>query len=247
MLRTLRHPSTLLLGLCLSWLPHSALGQQPFTATTTSALELPAVIPTPRAPVQPAPASLTSFVTDQDGDFIPGATITLSRPEESTTNDPQTISRGDGSFSLTNIEPGSFQLTISALGFTTRQTTLSLQPGQQAEIDPIALTASANINIEVTASQHDIAEAQVAIAEKQRILGVVPNFYVSYDANPVPLVAKQKFQMAGKMNVDPVNFLMVGVIAGFEQSQNTFAGYGQGLQGYAKRYGATYANGFTTI
>jgi hypothetical protein len=50
--------------------------------------------------------------------------------------------------------------------------------------------------------------------------------------------------MGWKMSVDPVNFAMTAVIAGVEQSRNTFAGYGQGAQGYAKRFGATYADGF---
>ena len=35
---------------------------------------------------------------------------------------------------------------------------------------------------------------------------------------------------------------MVGAIAGLQQAQNDFSGYGQGTQGYAKRYGASYAN-----
>jgi uncharacterized membrane protein YeaQ/YmgE (transglycosylase-associated protein family) len=37
---------------------------------------------------------------------------------------------------------------------------------------------------------------------------------------------------------------MAGATAGFEQADNTFAGYGQGTEGYAKRFGANYADGF---
>jgi hypothetical protein len=36
-----------------------------------------------------------------------------------------------------------------------------------------------------------------------------------------------------------------GVVAGVQQAQNEFSGYGQGAQGYAKRYGASYADFFT--
>jgi hypothetical protein len=42
--------------------------------------------------------------------------------------------------------------------------------------------------------------------------------------------------------VDPVTFLIVGASAGVEQAQNHFNGYGQGTEGYAKRFGAGYAD-----
>jgi hypothetical protein len=42
--------------------------------------------------------------------------------------------------------------------------------------------------------------------------------------------------------VDPFSFGLIGAIAGIQQAQNAFSGYGQGAQGYAKRYGASYAD-----
>src|SRR5262249_16683945 len=53
----------------------------------------------------------------------------------------------------------------------------------------------------------------------------------------------QKFELAWKSTVNPVTFGITGVIAGIEQAQNEFGGYGQGADGYAKRYGAAYADG----
>jgi hypothetical protein len=41
---------------------------------------------------------------------------------------------------------------------------------------------------------------------------------------------------------DPVEFAGTGVVAGAEQATGTFSGYGQGAEGYAKRYGAAYAD-----
>ena len=38
---------------------------------------------------------------------------------------------------------------------------------------------------------------------------------------------------------------MTGAIAGIEQAQNQFSGYGQGAQGYGKRYGAAFADTVT--
>ena len=76
-------------------------------------------------------------------------------------------------------------------------------------------------------------------------MGVIPNFYVSYDPHAAPLDTRQKFQLAWKTNIDPITWLMTGAVAGVEQADNTFAGYGQGAQGYAKRFGADYTLNFT--
>lgn len=187
---------------------------------------------------------VTGIITDQDGAIIPGATVTLTCEAPPPADQQQAVSSSDGSFSFANVDAGTFQLTITAPGFSTQQTSGSLQAGQRAEVPPIFMPAAAAINVEVTASQRDIAQDQITVQEKQRVFGVIPNFYVSYDRNPAPLVPKQKFALAWKISIDPVNLAMTGLIAGVQQSQNTFGGYGQGAQGYAKRYGATYANGF---
>ena len=65
---------------------------------------------------------------------------------------------------------------------------------------------------------------------------------MSYDHHAVPLAPKQKFELAWKTTVDPVSFGVTGAIAGIQQAQNDFSGYGQGAQGYGKRFGASYAN-----
>jgi len=102
--------------------------------------------------------------------------------------------------------------------------------------------ATAVTEVRVIVSRAEIAEDQIKAEEKQRVLGVVPNFYVSYDHHAVPLNSKQKFELAWKTTVDPVSFGVTGAIAGIQQAQNDFSGYGQGAQGYGKRFGASYAN-----
>jgi hypothetical protein len=42
--------------------------------------------------------------------------------------------------------------------------------------------------------------------------------------------------------IDPVTFGLAGIEAGVEQAQNDFSEYGQGAEGYAKRFGAAYAD-----
>src|SRR5208282_4381345 len=47
---------------------------------------------------------------------------------------------------------------------------------------------------------------------------------------------------AWRSTIDPVNFAITGVVAGAQQATDQFSGYGQGAQGYGKRYGASYAD-----
>jgi len=95
-----------------------------------------------------------------------------------------------------------------------------------------------------TQSERDKAAEQVRQQEKQRIAGVVPNFNVSYNADAAPLSRTQKLQIALRTATDPVAFGIAGFDAGLSQAQNDFPGYGQGAQGYAKRFGASYADNF---
>jgi hypothetical protein len=97
----------------------------------------------------------------------------------------------------------------------------------------------------VRLTREELAEVQIREEEKQRVFGIIPNFYVTYDRNAVPLTAKQKFGLAWKSSTDPITFLGVGAIAGINQAANSWSGYGQGMQGYAKRYGATYGDVFS--
>ena len=112
----------------------------------------------------------------------------------------------------------------------------------------IALSiAAASTEVQVRVTNYELAEEQIKVQEMQRVLGVIPNFYVSYQQDALPLRPKQKFELAWKTSVDPVTFAASGAFAGVEQAQNAYHGYGQGAQGYAKRYGASYADAFVGI
>lgn len=78
--------------------------------------------------------------------------------------------------------------------------------------------------------------------EKQRVLAIMPNFYVSYVRDAVPLTSKQKFKLAWRTVIDPFTFVLNGAFAGAEQAENQFSGYGQGEAGYGKRFGAGYGD-----
>jgi hypothetical protein len=93
-------------------------------------------------------------------------------------------------------------------------------------------------------TQQEKAEQQLRQQEKQRIAGVVPNFNVSYNADAAPLSRKQKLHLAFRTATDPVSFGVAAFDAGLSQAEGDFPGYGGGMQGYAKRFGASYADNF---
>ena len=165
----------------------------------------------------------------------------LSREDQSP--DQEVLSGNDGQFSFANVAPGPFQLTIMLEGFATQTSSGILRSGESYSVPQIAMAlATAVTEVRVVPSRIEVAEDQIKAQEKQRVLGVVPNFYVSYDHNAVALTSKQKFELAWKTTVDPVSFGLTGAIAGIQQAQNDFSGYGQGAQGYGKRFGASYAD-----
>ena len=86
------------------------------------------------------------------------------------------------------------------------------------------------------------ADIQIREQERQRVFGLIPNFYVTYESEVLPLNSKQKFRLAWKTMADPFTIVGVGALAGVEQATNAFDGYGQGAEGYFKRVGAAYAD-----
>lgn len=96
-------------------------------------------------------------------------------------------------------------------------------------------------------SAHELARQQLQKEEHQRILGVVPNFNTSFISNAAPLTPGQKFQLAFRGAVDPFQFVAAGALAGYGQATDNFDEYGQGAQGYAKRFGAAYTDSFDGV
>jgi hypothetical protein len=188
--------------------------------------------------------SINGTVIDQSGALVAGARVRLTRQDQSPSQ--EALSGGDGQFSFANVTPGTFQLTIVSAGFATQTFSGILHSGEIDSVPPIALgVAAAVTEVQVGVSPVEVAEEQIKVEEKQRVLGVLPNFYVSYVPDAVPLTSKQKYKLAWKTVVDPFTLVFVGGAAGVEQAQNHFNEYGQGAEGYGKRFGAGYADTVT--
>jgi Carboxypeptidase regulatory-like domain len=192
-------------------------------------------------PAQRLPGSISGTIIDRTGTGVVGARVRLTRDDQSPSR--EVASNDQGQFFFANIAPGPFQLTITSEGFALQTSSGNLSSGQSYTTPQIELTLATNITeVRVSFTQVELAQEQLKDQEKQRVLGVIPNYYVSYVANAVPLNTRQKFQLAWKSTVDPFTFGFTAAIAGIEQAQNRFSGYGQGAQGYGKRYGASYAD-----
>lgn len=210
-------------------------------ALTASGL---AALPARQAPEAQAAGRISGSVVDQTGAVVAGARVRLTRDALSPAQ--ETLTDDAGQFFFFDVQPGAFQLAVAADGFAPHTSSGLLQSGQSYSVPQIALVIAASTDeLRVLPSQVEVAEDQIKVEEKQRVLGVIPNFYVTYDHHAAPLAPRQKFELAWKATIDPVNFGITGLIAGIQQSQNDFSGYGQGAAGYGRRYGAAYGNFLT--
>lgn len=210
----------------------------------SKAQEQPIVLPD--AP-KPQPGIIVGTVVDVNNDPVPGASVAV---EGGTLKIPRTVVANDnGLFEFRDLDAGSrYHVTVRAPGFADWiSPDVTLKPGQYLILTDTKLhIAQAVTKVTVGYSAEEIATEQVKIEEQQRILGIIPNFYVSYDQNSAPLTAKLKFTLAAKVAFDPVTFIGVGIAAGAEQAGD-HPDYPQGWKGFGERYGAAYANGFTDI
>ena len=153
------------------------------------------------------------------------------------------MSGDNGDFSFANVPPGAFHLTVSAPGFDTQKYSGTLNPGQALLVPPVKLAVTGNVtDVKVGGSPEEIAQVEVKQELQQRILGFIPNFYVTYSTDPAPLFAKQKFYLAWKSVQDPITILGVAFLAGVYQAADVPGGYGQGAAGYGRRFGGAYGD-----
>ena len=221
------------------WWSLPALAQSQPIAPAPST-EAPVLSPQEGAPLNQA-TSVSGTVGDGSGAVVPNVKVVMVQPGVAAKK--QALSNADGYFVFADAGPGPFQLSFSAAGFAPLEKSGVLQAEEEVVLPEITLAvARAHVDVEVAELPEEVAEDQVKAEEKQRVLGIVPNYYVSYVPNAAPLTTKLKFQLAWKSTVEPVAFAMTGGLAGIEQAENAYRGYGQGAQGYAKRYGAAYGD-----
>jgi hypothetical protein len=114
--------------------------------------------------------------------------------------------------------------------------------GQSDSQPPVAQSA---VTQDPEEAERQKARDQLQAQEKQRVFGVMATFNTTTNKDALPLSTAQKYQLFFKSASDPWPFLLAGFGAGIDQAEDSFPEYGQGMQGYAKRFGAAYTDYFT--
>ena len=195
-------------------------------------------------PQTPQTATVIGTVLDVTGATVPNAHVVLQGPAER-----RTFVTGDnGFFSFEEVKAGiPVRVEVSAPDLKNWSSNeIILQPGQSFIVTDISLGV-ATVEMAVSAATPEqVAVEQVKIQEQQRVFGVVPNFFVTYERDAAPLTPKLKFQLAMKALTDPVTIAGFGMNAAIYQAAG-YPSYRQGAAGYGKRLGATFAGGYSKI
>ena len=184
--------------------------------------------------------SIQGKVTDASGTPILGAVVTVQGADG---NSRTTVTDGEGAFRISSLTPGNYRVKISASGmsdWSDANVGVSV-PSESKPVLAVLQVAPAVTSVTVGLPREEVAQEQLDQEVKQRAFGVLPNFYVAFTDNPAPLSPKQKLHLGLKVLLDPATIAAVGITAGIQQKRNSYYQYGQGVKGFAKRFGAEYA------
>lgn len=131
----------------------------------------------------------------------------------------------------------SLSLALQAQQLEQRPTEQQSQPSQDAQqSDP----QSQGENGDTTAPKFDPETG----GTNDRLFWTLPNFSTLENAHGVsPLTSGQKIKLVARTTFDPVEYPFYAFLAGISQAQNSEPSYGQGLIGYAKRFGSSFLDG----
>jgi hypothetical protein len=187
---------------------------------------------------------IVGTVLDVAGGTVPNANVILQGPGERRT----VVTADDGFFTFDGVKPGKpVHIQISASEFENWTSgEIVVDPGQTFIVTKIALAVHPVVTSVTAVTSEALAAEQVKAQEQQRVMGVIPNFYVTYDRNPEPLTSKLKFQLAVKSVTDPVTITGFAANAAIYQAAG-YPSFGQGWDAYGQRLGATFAGGYSKI
>jgi Carboxypeptidase regulatory-like domain len=190
---------------------------------------------------------IVGTVVDVNGDPVSNAKVEL---RNSAGDDPRPIVTPEtGFFEFQDIPPGvEYHIAVSADDFAPwTSPAITLEPGQFKIVTGIQLKIETQqTTVDVHYDPVVVATEQLQIEETQRVFGIIPNFYVTYEKDAAPLTPKMKFQLALKVSVDAVTIAGVMGMASIRQATDT-PNYGQGWGPFGERLGAVAADGFGDI
>jgi Carboxypeptidase regulatory-like domain len=190
------------------------------------------------------PVNILGTVVDTNNDPVPDATVMLQAPSG---NRATVLTKYDGTFALHEVTPGTdYQIVVTAEGFADWSSYVTVEPGQDKILPGIKLRILVvQRAVTVSYSPKQVAAQQLKAEEQQRVLGFIPNLYVTYEAHPEPLTTEMKFHLAYKSLTHPLFFVRVAAWAGVQQARDNPSEWRQGAEGYGKRLGAGFADAVT--
>ena len=193
-----------------------------------------------------ATGSIQGSVTDSSNAPILGAVVTV---EGSDGSPHTTVTDFEGAFKISSLTLGNYSVKISAAGlsdWTASNVPASVTP-ESNPLLAVLQVAPEITTVTVGLSTEEVAADQLNREVKQRVLGVIPNYFVTYESHPAPLSPKQKLHLSLKTLLDPATIAAVGITAGIQQAKNSYYQFGQGSEGFGKRFGAAYGSAAENI
>ena len=191
--------------------------------------------------------TIEGTVVDIDNAPLSGATVVLLGPDRGDRR--AVLTNDDGFYEFDEVKPGiAYHVVVRAEGFADwTSPVIVLESGQYKILAGSKLQfEEVKTTVNVNYSPTEVATEQAEMELKQRVFGIIPNFYTVYDPNPEPLTAKLKFKIALREITDPVNGAMIGLLSAAQQAADA-PNYGQGAKAFGKRFRANPADGFTDI
>ena len=189
----------------------------------------------------PNSGTVLGRVLDVNEDPVANAAVVLQRPDG---DHATVVTMDDGSFAFHDLTPRiAYEITVTAQGYGNWSSSVTVEPGQEKTLTGVTLHILAvRRAVTVTYSSKEVATKQLKAEEQQRVLGFIPNIFVTYEPHPEPLTTQMKFHLTYKGLTHPTFFAFEALWAGVEQAANK-TDYRQGARGYGERFGANLASG----
>jgi hypothetical protein len=148
---------------------------------------------------------------------------------------------------MARAQPAEAALNLPDVPVASPQQTTPGSPTATPAPDSDSQTPAAPAAGTSTPEENDRKKAQEQLDKQlhQRVFGVMATFNTTNNRDALPLSTKQKYVLFFRSASDPWPFVLTAVGAGIDQAENSFPEYGQGVEGYAKRWGAGYTDYFT--
>lgn len=114
---------------------------------------------------------------------------------------------------------------------------------EYASAEPPTNAAADNSQDQNATNKEPDPKPQQNAVKNDRMFFVMPNYLTVQNEGQVASIPwKEKFAITAKGSFDPYEFVVVGILSGIRQAENAYPAFGQGMEGYGKRYGTAFAD-----